>query len=121
MKKLALVFMVCIFASVSVFAQKKGNKSPEERAEKQITRMTEELDLTDEQVAKLKPAMVTKITKVREAKKAGNQAEMKTARKAYREILKATLTEEQFRKHKELQKARRAERKAKKGEDEDIE
>jgi len=115
MKKLALLFILCILASASVFAQKKGKKSPEARAEKQITRMTEELDLTDEQVTKLRPAIVTRIQKVREAKKAENTANIKAARKEFREVLKATLTEEQFAKYKQLKKERREKRKARKG------
>ncbi len=115
MKKLALLFTLCILASASVFAQKKSKKSPEERAEKQITRMTEELDLTEEQVTKLRPAITTRIQKVQEAKKTENTANVKVARKEFREVLKATLTEEQFAKHKQLKKERRAKHKGRKG------
>ncbi len=123
MKKLALFFMICILALGATFAQQEAKKTPEERAEKQIARMTEDLSLTDEQVAKLKPAIVTRITKVREARQANNQEGIKNARKEYHEILKSTLTEEQFKKHKELKKEGKANRKNKKGkgkaEDED--
>lgn len=99
MKKLALIFVMVLLASLPTFAQKK-EKTPAQRAEKKMVLLTEQLDLTQTQITKLKPALLTKFTKVKEARKNDDEEAIITARKAYREILRATLTDDQLKRYR---------------------
>lgn len=95
MKKIILMVFVVAMASVNVMAQddKDGKKSPEERADMMIKKMTKELVLTADQQTKMK-ALILKNEQEREARK----KEEKARREKMHAEMKAILTPEQFKK-----------------------
>lgn len=95
MKKIMLMLFIVAIASVNVNAQddKDGKKSPEERAEMMIKKMTKELTLTADQQAKIK-TLILKNEREKEARK----KEEKARKERMHEEMKAILTAEQFKK-----------------------
>lgn len=96
---------------------------PEEMATKRLEKLKEELGLTDEQVAELKPAHVAFFTtkkevaqmpKDTEEEKEAAKAKMKTANKDLKAAMDKTLTQEQKDKMKESRKGKKG-KKGKKG------
>ncbi len=97
-------------------ALKAERKNPEKRAEKRVEKWKSELSLNDAQTAKVKTALVTKMTKMQALKEAaGEQKVDKSERKAinvaFETELKSILSNEQFVKYEQL----KAEKKAKHG------
>ncbi len=106
MKKLLFVFAL-IIGSFNAFSQNQGKlpMTAEEKADETVSKMKPELQLTDDQVAKVKTATVEKINKVTAAhKKAGAdknklQASNKLIMEEYEKQLQTILTEEQYKKY----------------------
>nr|WP_294894053.1 hypothetical protein [uncultured Pedobacter sp.] len=105
MKKYFLSIALFVAVSTAGFAQK---KTAEERATKPVEMMEKNLSLTAEQKTTIYNATVEKIKAVdalREAAGEGNKPDaeqMKAIGKKYSDVVKATLTEEQKAKQKEL-------------------
>lgn len=93
MKKIMLTVVVVAIASLSVFAQKEKQprKTPEERTEKIVVKMKNDLALTDEQVSKLKPVVLK-----REQQKDDLYTKMDTVKNHTRKVMKDA--EEEFKK-----------------------
>lgn len=97
MKK--LVVLLLMFGSILTFAQNPKKKmSSEEAVEKRLEKMSEALDLTPDQQAKLKDLFLAQAQKQKEAK---------AEKEAFREQVKAVLTPEQQEKMKEMNLERR--------------
>lgn len=115
MKKLFVLALAALF-TVSAFAQNKQKGTPEERADKVTNRMKEKLNLSDEQVAKIK-AINLDAAKKKEELKAKGKDERKQMRTQVNNIetdrdskIMEVLTEEQkaeYTKMKEKAKERR--------------
>lgn len=115
MKKLFVLALAALF-TVSAFAQNKQKGTPEERADKVTNRMKEKLNLSDEQVAKIK-AINLDAAKKKEELKAKGKDERKQMRTQVNNIeterdskIMEVLTEEQkaeYTKMKEKAKDRR--------------
>lgn len=98
-----MVFSLLMFASVFAFAQRGGN--PEERVQRKVDRMTTQLDLTEDQQAKVKALMLKQhedriamkgaAQDMTEEEKAAMKEERKAARTAFEQDLNSILTAEQ--------------------------
>lgn len=105
MKKYILSIALFVAVSAAGFAQK---KTAEQRATKSTEVMEKNLSLSAEQKATIYNAMVEKnkaVDALKEAAGEGNKPEaeeMKAISKKYNEVVKATLTDEQKAKAKEL-------------------
>lgn len=81
---------------------------PQVMIQRQVDRMTTELSLSKEQVAKVEPLIEARMNKMMELREKGMEreemmAEMKKANDAQAEQFKAILTPEQFEKYKTMQ------------------
>jgi phosphomevalonate kinase len=102
-----LTLAVIAIASVSMFAQSKSpRKTPEERTEKIVVKMKNDLALSDDQIVKLKPVILK-----REQHREELREKMDTVRSHTRKImkdaeedLKKILTAEQLEKLKQERK-----------------
>jgi periplasmic protein CpxP/Spy len=131
MKKIILSAMLAMFCQVA-FCQtpnnqdkthqaKRKERTPEEKADIQVKRMTQDLALNSDQAAKVKVILLDRIKKseaVKEkyfsaAERKAMQQEMKALRDQKENELKAVLTPEQYAKRQQLKE----ERKKKKMED----
>lgn len=112
MKKIMLMLFVVAMASVNVMAQddKDGKKSPEERADMMIKKMTKDLVLTADQQAKMK-ALILKNEQEREARK----KEEKARKEKMHAEMKAILTAEQYKKFEQKRNDKKKEHPKKKG------
>ncbi|WPP52970.1 hypothetical protein [Catalinimonas niigatensis] len=109
---IAIVFGIMI--STIAFAQQKPDRNrmtPEERAERISARLTEDLELTEEQAEEVE-AIHLKYAKQAEAEREARMQAMKEQHAAMERELKAVLTDEQYQKLE----AKQAERKEKRGE-----
>ena len=121
MKKIRLgVLASALLLSASVFAQEaaveKTKKSPTERSDKKSDKMTELLNLSEDQAAKLKATNAEFAEKY-----AAHKAELKALklkgkemRTAHEAEIKSLLNEEQLAKYEELKKAKMEKRAEKK-------
>lgn len=111
MKNLFLIF--ALTASTFAYGQEKGHPermkmSPEEKTEKVMERMTEQLDLTDAQVTSLRQVILEKEKYRREkfnemkAQRETMRAEMKQANEESYAKMKTILTPEQLKKLEEI-------------------
>lgn len=107
MKKLIVLTIAALFA-VTAFGQEKRQSTPEARAEKVTNKMKEKLNLTDEQVAKIKAINLDAAKKKDELKGKGKdqRKEMRTQVKSIEDdrdskILEV-LTEEQKAQYKKM-------------------
>ncbi len=98
MKKILVFTIAALFAVSGMAQEKKKGKSAEQRAEKITNRMKEKLNLTDEQVVKIK-AITLEAAQQKDTLKAEIKAERKEKAKAIETDrdakIKAVLTEEQ--------------------------
>ena len=128
---LDLVFTLLLFIVSSAQAQeekreKKEKKTPEMKAESEVQKLKSDLDLSEDQITKIKAASVTKFTALRklqdETRANGgsrDDAEFKAKRKeitkTYRASLKAILTPAQGKKLKSIRKANRSKKEESEG------
>lgn len=118
MKKI-IVIAACLFSiTTAVNAQEpaqpktrshseRNSATPEQRAQKQVDRITAEVGLTDDQKPKVYDLTLAKVKQMDElkakykgVKSKEAETEMNTAKKEYREKVKALLTAEQVEKAK---------------------
>ncbi|MCL9968398.1 MAG: hypothetical protein NBV56_03635 [Aquirufa antheringensis] len=108
MKKISTIFafVVAMMAfSTSIHAQ---GMDPQAMIQRQVDRMTTELSLSKDQVAKVEPLIEARMKKMMELREQGMEreemmAEMKKANDAQAEQFKAILTPEQLEKYKTMQ------------------
>lgn len=95
--------MLLALGASHLFAQKKA-LSPEERAEKAKQKLSKELSLSSEQAEKVKSIILARNTEIQNLRaqnitdKKAFHSQAKTIREKARAELKATLTEEQYKK-----------------------
>jgi periplasmic protein CpxP/Spy len=114
MKKIVLMMAMTVLATGAISAkipaayvqQGQGQATPEERAERQITAMTEQLTLTADQTTKLKPIILARSTEqsaLREKMQGGDRealmGEYRKLNEKYNAQIKAVLTAEQYTKY----------------------
>jgi periplasmic protein CpxP/Spy len=115
MKIRTTLFSLIIAAlfSVTAFAQNGGTLTPEQRIEKRLAHAQKRLNLTDDQVAKLKAILEQNMAKIKADRQAMKNAQPGPARqdarkqmqadaKSMRDQIKTVLTPEQLKKFKEL-------------------
>jgi periplasmic protein CpxP/Spy len=114
MKTLVLSLVLTIFCATLGFAQgrKGGGGSPEERAEKQLAQLTQELGLTAEQQPRVKTALLARIAKTDGIRGGGGEKkdklqDAKVAVDEYNASMKTILTPEQYTTLEELQKEKK--------------
>jgi Spy/CpxP family protein refolding chaperone len=108
MKKIStiLAFVVAMMAfSTNIHAQ---GMDPQVMIQRQVERMTTELSLSKDQVAKIEPLIEARMNKMMELRQQGMEreemmAEMKKINDAQAEQFKAILTPEQLEKYKTMQ------------------
>ncbi len=98
-------------------ALKAERKNPESRAEKRVEKWKTELSLNDAQTAKVKTALITRMTKMKALKEAAGEeridkTEVEKLKTAFETELKSILSDEQFANYQEI----KTDRKAKRGE-----
>ena len=95
MKKHFVVGLLSLMMTIPAMAQQKApeKRSPEQKAEMMTKKMTEHLDLTDDQAIAVKEANMELAAEMK-----ANKAERKELMKAHDEKLKAILTDEQYEK-----------------------
>lgn len=105
-KVLAFTLLFAAFSVVAIFAQR-PNFTPEQRAKALTERMKKQLNLNDDQVAKLEALnlqFVQEQVKARESVK-DVRAEMRAAGEKHDAALKEILTPDQFQKWQDARKA----------------
>jgi len=122
MKQLILVFaFICGIALGGQAQGRRGMMNPSERADKQIERLTNQLNLSADQKIKLKPIFENRIAtrqKAMELAKTDKEAAkkmMKESLMASEQQLQAILSPEQFQKLKETRKEMREKMKNRRG------
>jgi hypothetical protein len=116
MKKIMLTVTVMTIASVSLFAQNKPpHKTPQERTEKIVVKMKNDLALSDDQVLKLKPVILKREQQREELHEKMDTVKSHTRKvmKDAEEDLKKILTAEQLEKLKQERKEMRDRRRQK--------
>jgi periplasmic protein CpxP/Spy len=120
MKKIVLMMAMTVLATGAISAktpaavvqqgQGQGQATPEERAERQLTMMTEALTLTADQTTKLKPIILARSTEqsaLRQKMQGGDRealmGEYRKLNEKYNAQIKAVLTAEQYTKYEENQ------------------
>ena len=118
MKKIVLMMAMTVLATGAISAktpaafvqQGQGQASPEERADRQLTMMTETLTLTADQTTKLKPIILARSTEqsaLRQKMQGGDRealmGEYRKLNEKYNAQIKAVLTAEQYTKYEENQ------------------
>ena len=121
MKKLILGALIAVFVfGAHAQDQERTQKTPEEIATFRVEQLKKKIALSETQVASVKTAMVSSITKTREVREkfAGDREAMKNAmqpiRTEFQNSMKATLTQEQFQQWTEIRKKKMAQAKQKK-------
>ena len=114
MKKIVLMMAMTVLATGAISAktpasfvqQGQGQATPEERAERQLTMMTETLTLTADQTTKLKPIILARSTEqsaLRQKMQGGDRealmGEYRKLNEKYNAQIKAVLTAEQYTKY----------------------
>ncbi len=116
MKKIILTIAAIVLVITGVFAQKETQqkRTPEQRAEKSLERMKRDLDLSDDQVTKLRPVIIK-----REEKRDELLVKMDTLKSSTRKVMKEAeedfkkiLTSDQMQKLKAERSALREKRKS---------
>lgn len=125
MKKLMMMLFAATFTFATAQAQdgrkEMKHKNPEEKAQMMTDRMQKNLNLTDDQVARVNEIHLETAKKMADvkARKGDDREAMKTDMKAIKEVksqrIKEVLTAEQYQKHQELQKERAENRKERYG------
>ena len=125
MKKVLMFLLAASLSAPAVFAQnanaKREHKSPEEKAKMKTERLDKQLDLTDEQEAKVEQIYLNSARKMAELKeqkgddKKAMGQDFKVIKQATNEQLKAVLTPEQMAKKEKMEAERREKHKNKKG------
>ena len=115
MKKIVLLLAMTVLAAGAISAKApvalvqqgpgQGQATPEERAERQTSMMTEQLGLSADQVTKLKPILLARVTEqssLREKMQGDREAmigEFRKLNEKYNAQIKAVLTAEQYAKY----------------------
>ena len=103
-----VTFFMSIFCVALSYGQQdqKTKLTPEQRSAKRIEMMKTTLNLTDDQVVKVKAAQAQLSTEMKQVngKDKANREEIKAKRDAYNAQLKTILTPEQYQKYQEQQK-----------------
>ena len=118
MKKIVLMMAMTVLATGAISAktpaafvqQGQGQATPEERAERQLTMMTETLTLTADQTTKLKPIILARSTEqsaLRQKMRGGDRealmGEYRKLNEKYNAQINAVLTAEQYTRYEENQ------------------
>ena len=118
MKKIVLMMAMTVLATGAISAktpaafvqQGQGQATPEERAERQLTMMTETLTLTADQTTKLKPIILARSTEqsaLRQKMQGGDRealmGEYRKLNEKYNAQIKAVLTAEHYTTYEENQ------------------
>ena len=105
-KVLAFTLLFAAFSVVAIFAQR-PNFTPEQRAKALTERMKKQLNLNDDQVAKLEALNLQFVQEQVKARESASdvRAEMGAAFKKHNAALKEILTPDQFQKWQEARKA----------------
>lgn len=103
---LAFTLLFAAFSVVAIFAQR-PNFTPEQRAKAMTERMKKQLNLNDDQVAKLETLNLQFVQEQMKAREAGGdvRADMRAAADKHDAALKGILTPDQFQKWQEARKA----------------
>jgi periplasmic protein CpxP/Spy len=110
MKTSIIAIVFGILVSATAFAQQRPERSrmtPEERAERISARLTEDLELTEEQAEEVK-SIHLKYAKQAEAEREARMQAMKEQHAAMEEEMKAVLSEEQYQKLEEKKEERKS-------------
>jgi len=113
LKLMAVMMILCFITTAGIVKAQDSSKSdkvfkykntPEEQAKKMTDRMKSKLKLTDEQYGKILKLNNDNITYMRElrAKDIISKSEVKSKMKDYRDGIKSTLTDKQFKKFKKM-------------------
>jgi periplasmic protein CpxP/Spy len=121
LKTVALLLGICL--SVNAIAQRGPQGTPQERTERQVSRLKEQLTLNDDQVTKIKAIMLARFVKtdsLRAANGGGNNGGggmsdtaregMKAMTDKFNTQLNSVLTKEQADKYKQIQEEQRQNR-----------
>ena len=111
MKKLFVLALAALF-TVSAFAQNKQKGTPEERADKVTNRMKEKLNLSDEQVAKIKAINLDAAKKKEELKATKKDEKILGKKKKLTAVERKRLKEAEGDELKALKEQLRAEKEA---------
>ncbi len=105
-KVLAFTLLFAAFSVVAIFAQR-PNFTPEQRAKAMTERMKKQLNLNDDQVAKLEALNLQFVQEQMKAREAGGdvRTDMRAAADKHDAALKEILTPDQFQKWQEARKA----------------
>jgi hypothetical protein len=113
MKTLVLSLVLSLCATLG-FAQGRqgGGGTPDQRADKQLAQLTQELGLSAEQQPRVKTALLARIAKTDGIRGGGGEKkdkfqEAKTAMDEYNAAMKTILTPEQYATLEELQKEKK--------------
>lgn len=87
-----------------------GNATPEVRAERQTTMLTEKLGLSEDQQKKVYTLQLARMQKMQELREAQNRDGMKTANEDFQKNMAAILTADQAKKYEEMEAETRANR-----------
>lgn len=118
MKKLGLLLMVVVFSATISMAQNRGGQKldPKERAEQEVKKLTEKLDLSTEQGKKVYDVLLKGNNEMTEMRKAGGgdrdamREKMMKLRSEQNAEMKKILSEAQLAKYEKYQEERRSER-----------
>ncbi len=116
MKTVILSLSLMFVLAFATFAQSSNPKgTPQERATKRSTALTQKLALSAEQAAKVSAAMLVKFTAFDKARSVqpADKNSIKTARTVYQTEMKSILNQEQYAKWEEMRKKAREKAKAK--------
>lgn len=121
MKKLGLVVMVVVLAATVSMAQNRGGNdvNPKERAEREVQTLTEKLDLSKDQQAKVYDVVLkgnNDLVKMRKQRSAGGgdrdamREKMKSVRTDQNKEMKKILSDSQWEAYEKYQEERRSKR-----------
>ncbi|GAB3171748.1 DUF4890 domain-containing protein [Telluribacter humicola] len=106
--KTVMLAMMLALSSMTVFAQRGGDRpTPEQRAENQTKFMTEKLELSDKQQKQVYALNISRMQKMQDLRKNEDREGMKAAHESYQKELSAILTPAQQDKYKTLRQEMR--------------
>tara|TARA_R110002124_G_scaffold153871_6_gene320896 strand:+ start:179 stop:556 length:378 start_codon:yes stop_codon:yes gene_type:complete len=108
MKKVVMLMMLA-FASLTVFAQRNNDATPEERADRQTKQLTKSLALTEDQEKKVYALNLDRMKEMEEMRKSQStdREKMKASQDKYQAEVGKILTAEQMEKYKATMTERR--------------
>ncbi len=120
MKKFFATLIISLFAVSAIFAQQhrgKKDRTPQERIDAQVKKLTKKLDLTEDQVAKTRPLVEKRVNTIESLKGKGKEArpQRKAALEEFDKDFTAILTPEQVKKYEAWKADKKAKAKSRKG------